>query len=243
MDTFKMKMKNFWRLVWQLFKTSLPATFMYFCAGTILLMLTMRGKTITWTGKKLAWTIVCGVAAAAYNALVSWANGGSQYEMLVSGNVKRTRMADDGSGFRMSSHKEVKEYRAWKGFAAGGMTAVWTLFVGIFFGCFQGKIDAGLNGGALGVIVLVLFFLSGWSILPFYYMNGAGIHVSYFVSCAFALIPIAVTGAFYILGAYARRNKAIRQQVLADKLEEERKNKPQKINYGGLPGTKPKKRK
>jgi hypothetical protein len=155
-------------------------------------------------------------------------------------------MADDGSGFRMSSHNEVKEYRVWKGFVIGGFTAFWTLLVGIVFGCNQSQvqlyIDGEASGGFLGVFIALSFFISGWSILPFYYMNGAGYSVSFFLSCLFALIPIVVTGVFYILGAYSRRNKAIRQQMLADKAEAERQQNPKKINYGGLPGTKPKKR-
>jgi hypothetical protein len=76
-------------------------------------------------------------------------------------------------------------------------------------------------------------------------MNQAGIVVSYYYSILFALIPLLVSGCVYIAGAYARRNKVIRQQHLADlaaKAEEEKK-KNKKINYGGLPGTKPKKRK
>ena len=73
-------------------------------------------------------------------------------------------------------------------------------------------------------------------------MNLTG-YASYYLSCLFALIPIGVHGGFYIAGAYAKRNKAIRQQILADKAAEVEANKPKKINYGGLPGTKPKKRK
>ena len=76
-------------------------------------------------------------------------------------------------------------------------------------------------------------------------MNQAGIAVSYYYSLFLAILPILVTGGVYIAGAYARRNKALRQQHLAElaaKAEEEKK-KNKKINYGGLPGTKPKKRK
>jgi hypothetical protein len=57
------------------------------------------------------------------------------------------------------------------------------------------------------------------------------------------LIPTIVCGLCYIWGAYARRNKTWRAQELKRKAEEELANKPKKINYGGLPGTKPKKRK
>ena len=68
-------------------------------------------------------------------------------------------------------------------------------------------------------------------------------HISYFLTCLFALVPIAVSGGFYIAGAYARRAKAVRQQLIADKAAEAEVNRVKKINYGGLPGTKPKKRK
>ena len=100
-----------------------------------------------------------------------------------------------------------------------------------------------LNGGAISVIVLLGFLLSGWSLLPLYFANASGVAVSYFLSLLFALIPIVVTGVLYIVGAYARRAKTIRQQELADKAAAAEQTKEKKINYGGLPGTKPKKRK
>ena len=58
-----------------------------------------------------------------------------------------------------------------------------------------------------------------------------------------ALLPILVSGGLYIAGAYGRRNKTIRQQEIAARAAAEEANKPKKINYGGLPGTKPKKKK
>ena len=251
MAKIKKKLKKFGRYVWELFKGSFPATIMYVMAGSILLMLTMKPnettKIIPWDNKALMWTIVCIVAAAAYNALVSWAMGGSHYEMLVSGNIKRVS-ASYGEGYKISSHKEAKEYREWKGFAMGVWSALFTLVGGIFFGCNQGAIDGAAIGGdtmstGLAIFTLVFLFITGWSLLPFYYMNMNGIAVNYFLTCLFALIPIAVTGAFYIAGAYARRNKAIRQQEMADRAAAAEAAKVKKINYGGLPGTKPKKRK
>ena len=74
-------------------------------------------------------------------------------------------------------------------------------------------------------------------------MNATGVSISYFISCLFALIPIAVSGVFYIVGAYSRRNKRLREQMIAQHAAEAEENKVKKINYGGLPGTKPKKRK
>lgn len=237
MAKFKQKFKFYAGYAWQMVKSALPSIFMYLCAGLILLMIVFNKEEIKWTGSKTTWAVVCIVAAAAYDALVSWASGGSHYEMLVSGNIKRSTADMYGSAYRISSHKVAKEYRVWKGFAVGAIIGLFPLIAGIAFGCNQASIDAKLSGGAL-----VGFLLSGWSLIPFYGMNLTG-HASYFLSCLFALIPICVHGGFYIAGAYARRNKAIRQQILADKAAEAEANKPKKINYGGLPGTKPKKRK
>ena len=95
----------------------------------------------------------------------------------------------------------------------------------------------------LGIFVVILLFLSGWSILPFYHLNSAGVSVSFYLSGLLALIPIGVTGVFYIVGAYGRRRKSMRAQELADREMAAKEAKPKKINYGGLPGTKPRKRK
>ncbi len=243
MGRIKKKLKYFGRYAWELFKGSLPASFMYFCAGTILLMLTLKGKEITWTNTKLTWTIVCIIGGAAYNALVSWAMGGSQYEMLVSGNVKRVSAERYGDEYKMSTHKEYKEYRVWKGFAIGAFSGIFPLFFGLLFGFNQTTINGEMSGGFLGIMVLISFLLSGWSVLPFYYMNHAGKHVSYFLSLLFVLVPVIVSGVFYVCGAYSRRNKAIREQQIAERAAQAEAMKEKKINYGGLPGTKPKKRK
>ncbi len=241
----KKKLKKIGRQIWELFKSSLLMTIMYCCAGSILMMLTMKGETISWEASGIVWTVVCIVGGAAYQALAAWANGGNQYEMLVSGNVRRSATDAYGNAYRMSSHKEAKEYRPWKGFAVGGFVALIPIVFAIIFGCNQAKLHSGSAPTWLGVLLLIGFFLSGWTVIPFYCMNEAGIVASYFWGLLMAIIPIAVGGAFYIAGAYGRRNKAIRVQELEDKAAaaEAARRANKKINYGGLPGTKPKKKK
>ena len=239
----KRTLKKFGRYVWELFKVSLPSTFMYCCAGTILMLLTFKSDPLVWTSKEVAWAVVCIIGGAAYNALMAWANGGAQYEMLVSGNLKRISEEQFEGGYKMSSHKEAKEYRVWKGFAFGAFSALFTIVLGILFGCFQTQINADEVKSGMGVLLLFGFLLTGWSVIPLYLMNATGVAISYFISCLFALIPIGVSGAFYIGGAYARRNKRLREQMIAERATAAQENKPKKINYGGLPGTKPKKRK
>ncbi len=243
MGQVKRKLKAFGRQIWELFKWSLPAALMYFCAGSILMMLTMKENEVFWDGGKLAWTLVCAVGGAAYNALMCYGQGGNAYEMLVSGNIKRTAIDDYGGGYKMSSHKYAKEYRVWKGFGCGAFMALYPLLFGIIFGLNQTSLETQTSSTGLAVLLIVGFLLSGWTLLPIYYMNASGFGVSYFVSCAFAIIPIAVSGTFYILGAYGRRNKAIKEQMLADRAAAAEAAREKKINYGGLPGTKPRKRK
>ncbi len=251
MGNVKNTFKKIGRQLWELFKGGFPAGLMYCCAGTILMMLTVQGELaeLKWDDGKLIWTIVCVVAAMAYNALVTYAQGGNAYEMLVSGNMKRVSASDFEGGYKISSHKEAKEYRAWKGFAMGCFIAILPVVTGLIFGCNAEVINATLteNGAnsdvGFGILVIACFLLSGWSILPFYLLNASGIAVSYFISCAFGALPVIVTGVMYIVGAYGRRNKAIRAQELADKAAAAEEAKVKKINYGGLPGTKPKKRK
>jgi hypothetical protein len=241
MANFKKKCKYYLGYGWQIFKSSIPSMFMYACAGVILMLIFLNQgetKNLHWENKHLVWTLVCIIGAAGYDALVAWANGGSNYEMLVSGNIKRSTAEMYGSSYKMSSHKEAKEYRVWKGFTFGIVTALLTIAAGIVFGCMQADIDA--NG--LNAPTMIFTLLSGWSVLPFFAMNSAGASISYFITIAFAALPIAISGGFYIAGAYARRNKVIRQQQLADQAAKAEANKEKKINYGGLPGTKPKKK-
>ncbi len=235
--------------VFECFKRSFSSGFMYWMAGTILMMLTMKGNLATGlTAKRLTWTIVCMGAAIAYSAFVAYVCGGTHYEMLVSGNMKRISAMNMGTEFKISSHKIEKEYRIWKGFAIGGFIALITLIAGIFFGANQAEINKIAVEGqnptkVVAVFALIFFVFTGWSVLPFFYANAAGAAISYYLCCFMAIIPIAVYGGMYIAGAYGRRRKSIKAQELADRAAAAEAAKPKKINYGGLPGTKPKKRK
>ena len=237
------KLKAIGGQAWQLFKSSIPSALMYICAGTTLMMLTLEQDQTYWESGNFAWTIVCGLIAVAYNAFMSYGMGGNAYEMLVSGNIKRNSMSEYGTELKMSSHKYAKEYRVWKGFACGAFTALYTIVFGVLFGCNQEALHAQTISSGHWALLLIGFLLAGWTLVPFYHLNQSGIAVSYFVSCAFAIIPILVSGVLYILGAYGKRNKAIQQQMIADRAAAAEAAKEKKINYGGLPGTKPKKRK
>lgn len=258
-----MKVKEFLKElgahIWETIKSSILLLLFYGMLSSIAFMGMMNTD---WTGdvaeglngSRTAWVVVIVLLLAGYNALLAYGMGGKGYEMLVSGNMKRISAQQLGSSYKISSHKEVQEYRAWKGFAFGGVVAFFVLLFGILMGANADGVnelmrslanpEAGLttNKGAAAV-ALVSMLLSGWSVLPFVFMNIAGATVSYYWSCLFALIPIAVSGALYIMGAYGKRAKSIKAQEEADRAAATEAAKPKKINYGGLPGTKPKKRK
>ena len=246
---FKDTMKIVGKTVWECFKRSLASMFTYFCAGAILMMLLLKGDlSAGMTGTRWAWTVLCIVAALAYNGFVIYVTGGNHFEMLVSGNMKRVSAMNMGSEFKISSHKIEKEYRVWKGFVIGAFLSIFAIIGAFVFEANAEEIlklnveDATLNRGS-AIALFAFILLSGWSLLPFMLINLGGASVSYLFSLLLAILPIAVTGTFYILGAYGKRAKSIKAQELADKAAAAEAAKPKKINYGGLPGTKPKKRK
>ncbi len=252
MAKVKQTFKSIGRQIWELFKGGITGTLMYACAGAILAILTLKTSDIHWDSGKIAWTVVCIVVATAYAGFMAYAHGSVAYDMLVTGNVRRLSVSDESEGYKMSTHVFQKEYRAWKGFAMAAFMMIIPLVCGIIYGAKQEVIDqrlAGLMAGedtSLGVGLFIALLISGWSILPIFISNAptiaaGGVGVSYYYSCFFALIPLAVVGGMYIVGAYSKRARTLRLQQVEDKQEQERKEK--KINYGGLPGTKPKKRK
>ena len=246
MNKIKSFFKTVWDYIWECFKGSFMAGLTYVIASTCLLMLTV--KEGAKYSEQMTWCVVVVVLALAYNGLLSWNFGATNFEMLVSGNMKRISAEQFGTEYKISSHKFVKEYRAWKGFAMGAFCTVIPLIAAIFFEANSAEINGSMLGGEKieqwkGICVLVGLFFSGWTILPFYCMNMAGIATSYYWSLLIAVLPIIVSGGTYIWGAYAKRAKNIRAQEMADRAAAAEANKPKKINYGGLPGTKPRKRK
>ena len=246
MSNFKTKWKVFWRIVGECFMRSLTPSVMFFVAGLVLLMLQSKNFGLS---AQMAWAALCAVVALAYNGFLMWICGGNHYEMLVSGNLKRRSAMQSGSELNMASYKFQKEYRPWKGFAIGAFVSLLLIVGSIVLGCNQTAIvEAATNEEVtlttgLAAVSLIFYCLAGWVLLPILELNIAGTAVSFFVGCAFALLPICVSGGIYIGGAYGRRNKTVRQQEIAARAAEEEANRPKKINYGGLPGTKPKKRK
>ena len=265
MTKIKEAWKTFWAYAWELLKSSFLAMLFYGMASSICFMGLLNEE---WTGKltegmnggRITWIVVAAVLVVAYNCVLSYANGSKGYEMLVSGNMKRLSAERLGSTIKISSHKEVQEYREWKGFVSGAIIAFFTVLFGVLMAANAEKVNAALAviaevsatgesattsiASGTGVLLVICSLLSGWSILPFVFANLAGASVSYLWSCLFGLLPILASGIMYIVGAYGRRAKNTKAQEEADRAAAAAAQpKPKKINYGGLPGTKPNKKK
>ena len=242
MSTFKKHWKLFWKYVWEFIKHSFTPAMMYFVASTVVLMIYTKMGDDPNLSKLVTWCVVLGLVAVAYNGLLMYSIGGMQFEMLLSGNMKR-HSAADGDELRMSTHKIEKEYRPWKGFVIGAFS-VWAVIVGaILFGANVESFHKEHFSKGAGIAVLIFDVLAGWVLLPYQAYNHIGVYVNPYLGLLFAIIPIVSSGACYMWGAYAKRNKILRQQEIAARQAMESEVKPKKINYGGLPGTKPKKRK
>lgn len=257
MSNFKENWKFFWKNVWEAIKGAILPLIMYFAASSCVFMVTLQedmcGKLAEGlNGARIAWIVGAALVALVYHGFISYANGGTGYEMLVSGNMKRMTSGN----MKISSHKEEKEYRPWRGVAASALISLFVVAAGILMGANQSIIDPAMANAkddidmstGMVVLVFIIFLLSGWTVMPFFFTNmvatiNGTATISYYWSCLFALLPLIVGGVFYVIGAYGKRAKAIKAQELADKASKEQVEKPKKINYGGLPGTKPKKRK
>lgn len=243
MEDFKQMMKDIWKNIWATFKSSFMASAVYSMAGVMMVMLSLNTENPEWSSGTVTLFVVATVLAAAYNGFLLFAMGGKGYEMLVSGNMKRRSAELLGTEYRISSHKEEEEYRDWKGFAIGAWMIIIPLICGLIFGANQDAMLTSTDGGIL-FIKAIGMFISGWTLYPFYFANYTGVaSVSYYWSLLFLILPVVVSGVLYIVGAYARRDKAIKEQELADRAAKAQETKVKKINYGGLPGTKPRKHK
>lgn len=242
----KKKIKRFFRQVWELITMCGGPLIMYAGMSLILILLTI-GQSLKFNAGSAVWWALSLVVIIGYNALVSYAQGSSSFEMLISGNLRRQTSQDLDVGHKKSRYRLEKEYRVWKGFVAGAILGLIPLVSAIIFGKNQAIIDGVFmediknENSVFGWVFLIFLLLSGWSNVLFILLNTAGAGISYYFCALFAIVPILTSGFMYIAGAYGKRRKSLREQALKEK-EALSNEAPKKVNYGGLPGTKPKKR-
>ena len=141
MAKFKDGCKRVWKWIWECIKHSIMPLVMYITCSIAMAMFafSVQGSEVHWAYGTPARYLICvgvGLVPLVYQGLLAFFLGANGYDMLVAGNMKR--MTYEGE-VRMSSHKEEKEYRVWKGFAIGVIASLITVFVAILWGCNQRK--------------------------------------------------------------------------------------------------------
>lgn len=201
------KAKRFWRIQGECWRRMVTPYMMYLFMSMILLA--TQAISIKWLAILLG--TLCILIGAAFNAHLAYNTGVYHYDAYLTGNIHRRNleMGIESGG----DHRPEREYAVWKGFYIGFLVGIPVI---IFAGL--ACIPNAMAGGGVGRFFLVMF--AGFAIMPVSWIIGGfeGAPAGTFAySMLFVLLPVIVTGAFYILGAYMekRKKKVIKERAEA----------------------------
>ena len=194
----------FWRLQKEGWRRAVTPALMYFFMS--LIMLALQAIEIVWLSITLG--IVCIAAGIFFNAHLLLHFGEAHYDIFATGELYRKREQEEGTYISPDHHLE-KEYRPWKGFFIGFLMSIPVLILGILAGALDGT---NVGGGVLWAFAM----LAGCAVVPFTWLRNyvpSMANLSYYWTIATILVPILVSGVFYILGAYVNRRKRAKKEA------------------------------
>lgn len=197
----------FWRLQKEGWRRAITPGLMYFFMS--LIMLALQAIDIVWL--QIALGIVCIAGGIFFNAHLVFHFGSAHYDFFLTGEVYRRREKEEGYVNAPDHHLE-KEYRPWKGFFIGFLMSIPVIILSILAGTFDGKAGE-------GDVLWVYAMLAGCAVVPITWLRNyvpSMANLSYYWTALTILVPIVVSGVFYILGAWHNRRKR------AEKEERER---------------------
>ncbi len=200
------------RLFWRIQKDCLSNMVTPYVMYLFMSMLLLATQSIGTVWLRIFLGVLCILAGAAFNAHLTYTYGSSQYDFYLTGCIHR-RNIENGIESGGDHHLE-REYAPWKGFYIGflvGLPVV--LFAGL--ACIPGA----MNG--VGKFMLVMF--AGYALVPvswIFSFEGGFPSTYYAYSMFMVLLPIIVSGVFYLLGAYVEKR---RKQAQAERDEAVRK--------------------
>lgn len=218
------KAKLFWRTQGECWRRMVTPYIMYLFMSMLLLATqTIENPELFWLRCLLG--IVCILIGAAFNAHLAYGTGAMHYDAYLTGCIhRRNREQGIMSG---GDHRPEREYAAWKGFYIGLLIGIpVVIFAGL--SCIPGAIV-----NSFGQFFLVMF--AGFAIVPVSWcfpidpetnQSALALHPGYYAySMLMVLLPIIITGVFYIIGAMVekRRKQAISAQ---EEAAEAAKNAP-----------------
>lgn len=217
------RMQMFWRIQATCLRRSVTPCMMYLFTSLIGFALQAISPETTEIYEVVLGSL-CIALGIFFNAHLAFHSGKLHYDFYISGDIiRRNRLFGIESG---GDHRAEKEYRPWKGFLIG-------FYVGLPVVVF-GTLAAIPATWTWAEIVLDMF--AAWAILPVQWIRelsypGAGEWayppVSGGYSLLFILLPVIVTGIFYIVGAMRERREkeeeAARGEAISSAGKRERK--------------------
>lgn len=190
------KARRFWRIQGECWRRMVTPYMMYLFMS--MLLLATQAISILWL--RILLGTLCILIGAAFNAHLAYSTGVFHYDAYLTGNIhRRNRELGIESG---GDHRPEREYAPWKGFYIGFLVGIPViLFAGL--SCIPGAVV-----NSFGKFFLVMF--AGFAIVPVSWITGgfeATPPGTYAYAMFFVLLPVIVTGVFYIVGAYVEKRK------------------------------------
>ena len=210
----------FWRTQRECWRRMVTPYVMYLFMSMLLLATqAIASESLVWL--KIFLGILCILIGAAFNGHLAYNVGSTHYDAYLTGNIHR-RNLEQGivSG---GDHRPEREYAPWKGFYIGFLIGIPViLFSGL--ACIPGVLNESFG---IGQVLLVMF--AGFAIVPVSWayggFSGGAPAGAYAWSMLMVILPVLVTGIFYIVGALVEKK---RKRVIEEQQEKIRaaKNAP-----------------
>jgi len=187
---------------------------MYMCCS----MGAFAAQAITNEFFKNILSISCIIFAVVLNADLSVACGKKHYKVFVSGEIRRKNNIDTVDNKDRKSYKREQEYKPYKGFLIGFFVCIVVFIVCLIYAVFSITYEEHKAGG------IIILMVSGWAILPWQMANIQNLYLT-LISC---VVPVAVTGVAYIIGAMLERKDYLLMQERAAAAQGKESNRAKK---------------
>lgn len=201
----------FWRTQRECWKRMVGPTIMYLFMGLILVAV----QAIPIAALKIVLGVLIILLGAFFNGHLMYQCGKKHYDNSLTGSFhRRNRAYGVMSG---ESHHIEREYSPWKGFYIGFLVGVPVILLSVLAHFFY------------DVVTIVFIILAGWAITPitwFGAIEGGGLKADVLWSMMMIILPIVVSGVFYIVGAIKEKKKKQQESERIEKLQNKgKKNK------------------
>ena len=177
--------------------------------------------------------IACIAGGSFYNGHLCYQYGKLHYGALVAGEMHRKN--EQQGIVSGGDHHVEREFRPWKGFYIGFLLGVPVIILGCLAGALFEKINDGniLNGLLGGYSALALVMFAAWAIMPVLwvrnYVPGMG-SLSLYWSLIMVILPVLISGIFYMIGAYAERKSRFAETERERRIEEAREEAKRRVH-------------